>query len=216
MSQVDTSRIVQAGLAYLSSRQANEANKQQARDLMGWQEHMSNTAYQRSMADMRKAGLNPILAGKFGGASTPQGALATLTDPGQAALSTAFQAQKTDAETEKTKEETTLTKLRQTTQEIENKIKKNFISGSNVVAKFTTAADDILTQVDATLRNYTKDADEPLKEASQAILKLLFTIQKLPEAQRSGLMKSFAKVLSSKSKETKEFMNKAVMQKSLK
>jgi hypothetical protein len=66
------------GATYLQGRQA----KKRARDQMRFQAEMSNTSYQRAMEDMRKAGLNPILAGKLGGASTPAGAMATTPDFG--------------------------------------------------------------------------------------------------------------------------------------
>lgn len=54
----------------------NSAEAQKNRD---WQEMMSNTAYQRAMADMKAAGLNPILAANLGGASTPGGATGTIS-----------------------------------------------------------------------------------------------------------------------------------------
>jgi cytolysin (calcineurin-like family phosphatase) len=65
--------IIGAGLEYLGGKEARETTAASAQAQMDFQQQMSNTAYQRQMADMAAAGLNPILAGKMGGASTPAG-----------------------------------------------------------------------------------------------------------------------------------------------
>jgi hypothetical protein len=76
--------LLGGGLSYLGQNSANQANAQQAaqqmafqeastKEQMDFQERMSNTAYQRGIADLKAAGVNPMLAYAHAGASSPTG-----------------------------------------------------------------------------------------------------------------------------------------------
>lgn len=77
--------------SYLGTQSANKANREMAQNQMDFQKNMSDTSYQRGVADLKKAGLNPMLAYTQGGASTPMGATATMENALGNATNSAFQ-----------------------------------------------------------------------------------------------------------------------------
>lgn len=64
-------------------RETMRFNAEEARKQREWQEKMANTVYTRSIANMKEAGINPILAASMGlsGASVGSGASANISAP---------------------------------------------------------------------------------------------------------------------------------------
>lgn len=83
--------------AYGASQQ-NSLNRGITAQQQAFQQYNSDTAYQRSMADMRAAGLNPILAYKQGGASSPSGAGIPAVNEAEGAINSAMASRRLQAD----------------------------------------------------------------------------------------------------------------------
>lgn len=94
-----------------SAKKQNKAAAKLMREQMAWQERMASTMHQREVADLRAAGLNPILSATKGYGGTMPGnvSAAPVVDEGAAGRASAIAVQRAAAELELIKAQTAKT-----------------------------------------------------------------------------------------------------------
>lgn len=126
--------IIGAGASLAGNLFGMSSAKKEAKRSRAWQEYMSNTAHQREVADLRAAGLNPLLSVNRG-ASTPAGAMANIQqDIGSQTVSSARKAMEMtlqqkqekllDSQTWKTTQEEDVLHAEQLKKEVETELLK--------------------------------------------------------------------------------------------
>lgn len=155
-----------SGLDFLGGLLTNQSNADEAARNRRFVAAMYKKRYQFTTADMRKAGLNPILAANGGSVgSAPSGSMATFTNPVHGAVGTALQAMTSLQGLENAKSQQALTE----SQTSLNQSKKVALDVSNKYLDPQARALAEKAQFDASIANSASEIQRARSQFAQSL-----------------------------------------------
>lgn len=186
--------VISAGATIIGQRMQNNANQslnertlafnaQQAQIDRDFQERMSNTAITRRMEDLRNAGINPILAGKYD-ASSPSGAMASAGSmvPYQAELgpgvTSGVDAMRAGSEIGLRSAQTAVSK-------VEERLKENIVPSTEMISVITTEVSEMLKALSDIINADQKEYRGIIVEAQKIVQAAASSLPTHPEVKQA-------------------------------